>query len=128
MVVIMHKIRRLPDSELEIMKLLWDVDKPLSTSEIVERFADTKKWSVSTVITLTRRLAEKRFVKTEKVGRSHHFSPVINEEDYLKAETKSFLEKIHRNSFKSLVGTLYSNDDITKEDIEELLTMLKERD
>lgn len=123
---LLSSIKRLPDAELEIMKLLWDSGKPLSTNDIVNGFASTKKWSVSTVITLTRRLADKQYVETERIGRSHYFTPLVKEEDYLKAETSSFLERIHRNSFKSLVATLYSNEDITKADLEEISSMLKE--
>ena len=124
----MSNMPRLPDAELEIMKLLWDTGKPLSTNDIVQSFKETRGWSVSTVITLTRRLAKKGFVRTEKKGRSHYFSPQIKEEDYLRRETKTFLEKFHDNSFKSLVATLYSNKDITKEDIEELSSLLEELD
>ena len=40
-------------------------------------------------------------------------------------ETKNFLQKLHKNSFMSLVNTLYDNNDLSEQDMDELAQWLE---
>jgi len=42
-------------------------------------------------------------------------------------ETKNFIKKLHKNSFMSLVNTLYDNNDLTEQDMDELSRWLEEK-
>ncbi|MBK5262245.1 MAG: BlaI/MecI/CopY family transcriptional regulator, partial [Peptostreptococcaceae bacterium] len=63
-----EKFCRLPDAELEVMKVVWELDAPVSTSMIMERLK-YKNWHISTVLKLISRLSERGFIKSEKNGR-----------------------------------------------------------
>ena len=52
-------MKRLPDSELEIMMIIWDLDKPVTRFEIEERMEEGRKLSPTTILSFLSRLQEK---------------------------------------------------------------------
>ena len=68
-------VRRLPDTELEVMKALWELEgRPAARAELEERLRD-RGWATNTFNTYLARLAEKGFVTCEKRGRSNWYAP-----------------------------------------------------
>ena len=124
----MNKIQKLPESELLIMQALWKSKEPLGSSSINELLDNDVSWKPSTLATLISRLIEKGFIKAEKNGRYPIYSYIISEEEYLKVETKSFFKKLHKNSLKSFITALYDSNGISDDDIDEMLTWLKNKD
>jgi len=121
----MHKkIKRLPDSELDVMLVIWKAGKPVSRAYIEERLREKKNLAVTTVLTYLSRLIEKGFVSCERQGKMNIYSAAIKEEDYLASESKYFLEKLYKGSLKTLVASLYNNDAISDEEISELQEFL----
>jgi len=125
-----NDIKKIPDAELEVMKIIWNNDSPISTSKIKEICHEEKRnsWSISTLQTLLNRLIERGFLETEKRGKERIYFPKIVEEEYLEFETKAFLKKIHGNSFSSLINTLYKSNEIDKSDIEDLYEWFKKEE
>lgn len=123
----MSSFKKLPDTEFEIMKVVWANDPPITTNIIMEQLGNTRKWKAPTVISLMLRLVEKGFLKTEKNGKERTYFPLIAKEDYLKLETGNFMKLYHENSFLSFVNTLYDGKKLNDSDIEELMKWVKER-
>jgi len=117
-------IKKLPDSELEIMMIIWNAGEKVTSDYIMERL--DKTWVKSTVLNFLSRLAERGFVKYHKEGRLNIYEPIINKEDYLQRESKSFFKKMHDNSLVSLVASLYGGDSISQDDLEELKRFIEE--
>ena len=46
----MDTIKRIPDSELEIMMIIWEADKPVSSAYIIEKLKGEKDWAHTTVL------------------------------------------------------------------------------
>lgn len=113
-------IKKLPDSELEIMMIIWEAGGPVSSSYLMEKLQGEKSWAATTVLNFLARLAERGFLKVEKQGRINIYSPMIKEKDYIEAESRSFLEKLHKSSLKSFVAALYDGRTLSSEDAEEL--------
>lgn len=110
-------------AEMEIMQVLWESGRRMTTNEIMEYFPDKKK---TTILTLAGRLLDKGALQSVKLGRSHahEYWAAISEEDYRKIQTKSFLHSIHNGSAKSLISSLFQAENLTKKDIEELRTFI----
>ncbi|MBG9774492.1 hypothetical protein ABD71_15800 [Brevibacillus laterosporus] len=104
---------------MEIMQVLWESGRRMTTNEIMEYFPDKNK---TTILTLAGRLLDKGALQSVKLGRSHahEYWAAISEEDYRKMQTKSFLLSIHNGSAKSLISSLFQAENLTKKDIEEL--------
>jgi len=123
----MEKIKKLPDAEFDIMKVVWANEPPITTSEIMKQLGNEKEWKIQTVVSLMLRLTERGFLRSEKHGKERTYFPMVSKEDYLKFETGNFMKQFHNNSFLNFVNTLYDDKALTDEDIEELLLWAKER-
>lgn len=120
-------MKKLPDAEFEIMKVVWVNEPPITTNIIMERLGKERKWKAQTIISLMLRLVERGFLSTDKNGKERIYFPLVSKEDYLKFETGNFIKQYHNSSFLNLVNTLYDDKAITDTDIDELLQWTKER-
>jgi len=120
-------MKKLPDAEFDIMKVVWANDPPITTTEIMKQLGHQKEWKIQTVVSLMLRLTERGFLRSEKHGKERSYFPIIKREDYLKFETGNFMKQFHDNSFPKLVATLYDDKALSDNDIEELLEWAKER-
>ena len=77
------------------------------------------------LLKLLSRLEERGFVRGEKEGRSNGYTPLVNRPDYLAAESRSFLERVHGGSLSSLMAALYPEKELSREDIAELERILE---
>lgn len=123
----MSKIKRLPDAELEIMKVVWANEPPITTNIIMEQLGNEKKWQAPTAISLLLRLVERGFLKTEKIGKERAYFPLIEKDEYLQFETDRFMKVYHENSFASFVSSLYEGANLDKNDINELMNWAKDK-
>jgi predicted transcriptional regulator len=73
------KIRRLPDSELEVMQVLWELDAPATRSEVEAVLKDRHPMAQTTLLTLLSRLAKKGFVSIEKKRAGQRLCPAGGE-------------------------------------------------
>lgn len=121
--------KRLPDAELEIMKVIWHNECPISTSE-VKRIIDEESSAgktVQTVQTLLNRLIAKDYIKKDRRGKEYIYTPLVTEKDYVEFESDRFLKKMHKNSVTNLMRALFDSRNISDEDIAELEAMFKEK-
>lgn len=122
----METMKRLPDSELEIMMIIWEACQPVSSAYIMDKLAGEKSWAHTTVLNFLSRLVERGFLQISKQGRYNFYRPLVDENEYLRKESRSFLDKMHKSSIKSLVASLYDGDAITHEELEELRQFVEE--
>ncbi|MBC8597280.1 BlaI/MecI/CopY family transcriptional regulator [Qingrenia yutianensis] len=121
--------KRLPDAELEIMKVIWHNECPISTSE-VKRIIDEESNAArtqQTVQTLINRLIAKEYIAKDKRGKEYIYTPLVAEKDYVEFESERFLRKMHGNSITNLMRALFDSKKISDEDISELEKMFKEK-
>ena len=117
---------RLPDSELLVMQIIWQAGELIGTGRIVELVCEQKNWSRSTVQVLLTRLEERGFISIEKKGRLKLYAPLVKEEEYLKRETKTFLEQFYSNSYKKLIASVVQNQTMTEKDMEDIFQIIKD--
>lgn len=118
------KLKRLPDSELDIMLIIWDAGKPVNRSYIEGKINEKKNLASTTILSLLSRLTEKGFVKCEKEGKNNIYTSLVNEDDYIQNEGKSILEKLYGNSLKNFVAALYNGNKVNEDELDELRQFL----
>lgn len=123
----MTTMKKLPDAEFDIMKVVWANEPPITTNIIMQQLGNEREWKAQTVISLMSRLVERGFLKTEKNGKERTYFPLIGKEDYLRFETGDFMERFHGNSFIGLVAALYEGNKLKDSDLDQLAKWLKER-
>jgi predicted transcriptional regulator len=121
-------IKRLPDAEFELMRIIWGNAPPMSTNQIIANLDADITWKPQTVLTLLVRLIEKGFLSSEKLGKERTYSPIVSREEYLRAETGSLFDRLHGNSIFSLVNTLYDGKRLSEKEIADLRVWLDERE
>ncbi|MBP3359621.1 MAG: BlaI/MecI/CopY family transcriptional regulator [Clostridia bacterium] len=119
-------LSKLPENEIIVMRIIWDNGKNINSDTIVAEFNKQKSWERPAILTILKRLERKGFVSCCKDGRHNVYNAVVTEKDYLEFESKIFLERICGNSLKKFVVTLYSNNNISKQDLEELKQFIEE--
>lgn len=123
----MSEIMRLPDTELEIMKVIWESGETLSTSEVKILLERQRPWNVSALQTLLNRLIDRGFLESYKEGKNRFYTPLVAEKDYLAVENKAFLEKVNDRSVTKLVASLFDSHAISEADLDELAAFIRSK-
>ena len=120
------KIKRIPETELEVMQAVWSNPTPVTTTQIKQTLEKERPWSQGALQSLLSRLTDRGFLKGSMQGRNKVFEPLVSEEEYLAVESESFLKKLRRKStITELVTALYDTNAISDKDIEELDAFLE---
>lgn len=113
-------MKRLPDTELEVMKAVWDSPQARATRSELEERLSSLGWATNTFNTYLARLTEKGFLSCAKQGKANCYTPLVGREEYLKFESKSVLNKVFGRSLKTFVASLAGSDALGDAEIDEL--------
>ena len=116
-------MKKLTPRELELMKVLWRMEKAF-IKEIVERLPEPKL-HYNTVSTTIRILEDKGFVAHESFGQAHRYFPLVSKEDYLKTAVGDVILTYFDNSYPKMVSYFAKEEKISAAEIEEILKMIK---
>ena len=120
-------MKRLPDSELEIMMIIWDLDKPVTRFEIENHLDGERKLSPTTILSFLSRLQEKGFLCVQKSGKNNVYAALIDKESYMQAESRNILKRLYQNSAKNFLAALYDGNSLSGEDLKELEDYISEK-
>lgn len=120
-------MKRLPDSELELMMIIWDTGAPITRTEIEERLPAERRISSTTVLSFLTRLQEKGFVQVQKTGRNNVYEALISKEEYLRAESRSIWKRLYQGSVKNFMTALSDGEELSDQDLEELQEFLNKK-
>lgn len=119
-------MKRLPDTELEVMKALWASERaPVPRSSLEEALRD-RGWATNTFNTYLSRLTEKGFVSCEKRGKTNYYTPQVRQADYLAFESGAVLNKVFGSSLKSFVASLARGGALRDGELDDLQQYLEE--
>ena len=116
-------MKRLPDAELEVMKVLWELGPDTSRSEVEGGLA-AFGWAANTVNTYLSRLADKGFVSVRREGKTNLYTPLVSREEYLSFDSRAVLDRLY-GSPKNFVAAL-ARDGLERGELEELQALLEE--
>lgn len=120
----MERRMHLGDAELEIMQAVWAAGEPVTSTEIQRRLAGRRGWALSTLMTTLARLADKGFVSCDRSSRTNYYSALVGEAEYKAAESRSFLQRMHAGSLRSLAASLAGDERLAPREAEELRRLL----
>ena len=119
-----REIRRIPESELEIMQIIWHEAAPVSRMTIENVLHKTHPLAPTTILTLLTRLCDRGFLSLRKDGRTNLYEPLITEKEYLAVESRSFLDRLFHGSVAGF-ATALCDSGVKKEELEELRRLLE---
>ncbi|KEJ01820.1 BlaI/MecI/CopY family transcriptional regulator [Clostridium botulinum] len=122
----MKDMPKISAAEWEVMKLLWK-ESPLTSEKIINSLTEKMDWSTQTVKTFITRLLKKEAIGFEKVGRAYNYYPLISEDECIKAENQSFLQKVYDGAVGMLFTRFLEEETLSEDEIEELEQILKDK-
>ena len=109
------------DSEMEIMRLIWDQGGTMTISELLDQIEQTDHdWKRTTVRTFISRLIDKGMLISQKEGRGALYVARISEEEYLKTQSVQFVNQVFGGNVSTLLTSLFGQQCLESKDIEEL--------
>lgn len=121
------KEQKLTKSEMQVMNILWGMEKGACVNDILAKYPEPKP-AYTTVATFLKILTQKGFVEHKKgTGKLLIYSPLMTKERYRRQVMDEVKDNFFGGSAKSLVSFFAEEDELTQEDINEILTMLKNR-
>ncbi|AIC93081.1 penicillinase repressor BlaI [Shouchella lehensis] len=114
------------DAEWEVMKVLWK-NPPKSASQVVTELKALVDWKPKTIRTHLDRLTKKEIIKVNRDERLYTFTPLFSEDECKRAETNSFIKRVHDGTTKSMMLQFIEDETLTKEDLQELRSLLDEK-
>lgn len=113
-------------AEMDVMNILWDNGHGMTTHEIISHYAEPRP-VYSTIATFLRILSNKGFVgwrKQEGGGKTHIYYPLVQRAEYTRQAMKDVKESFFGGSLKSLISFFAREEDMTSEEIDELLALI----
>jgi len=122
---IKYKQMKLTNREVQIMDYLWQNGESF-VKDIISSFKNPKP-HYNTVSTIVRNLEQKGLIKHEDFGSTYRYSASISKEEFVKLNLKQQVNKYFNSSYKSLVSSLVESNDLTIEDIKDLIELTKNK-
>ena len=114
------------DSEWTVAAVVWDEDG-LTAGEIAERLPKSVRWKLKTINTFLTRLVAKGVLTAERDGRAFRYHARISRERCVRAESKSFLQRVFKGAAAPMLAHFCETADLTPEQIEELRLILNRK-
>ena len=128
----MKEKKQLTKAETQVMNILWSLPESKGySSEIMEKFPEPKP-ALTTLLTFLKILKDKGFVSSEKHGKAQLFSTNISKEEYTRAYyTRAYMKEVKNTffggSFASLVSFFAKDEQLSDEEVSEIMEILKNR-
>lgn len=115
----------LPDSELEVIRVLWKKESATARDVYNQLRNEGSKWTYATVNTLLQRLEAKGMATSDKSGISYVYSPKITKQKVIKKRVRDIVDKLYEGNGSSLVLHLLKSEQLSDNDMSEIRAALE---
>jgi len=112
-------MKKITVKEEEIMNFFWEKGE-LFVKQILE-FYNEPRPHYNTVSTMVRALEEKGYLGYRPFGNTYQYYPIISKDEYNRKNLRTMIRQYFGNSFKSVVSTLIEEEDLSIEELRELI-------
>ena len=114
--------KHLPESELDIMLVIWDGGDCVPAPAILDGLGRTL--TASALHSYLKRLEEKGFLSCTKVGKVNTYTALVTKEEYQRSAGASMLQKLYNGSISRFAAALYDGKTLDREELEQLQALL----
>lgn len=120
--------KTLTKGEMQVMNILWDMQHGACVADIQKQFPEPQP-AYTTIATFLKIMEQKGFVEKRKgsSGKTFVYSPLMTRERYRRIVMEDVKDTFFGGSVKSLVSFFAEEDELTQDDINEILTILQNR-
>ncbi|MGS2763875.1 BlaI/MecI/CopY family transcriptional regulator [Sinomicrobium sp. M5D2P9] len=119
-------MKQLTKAEEEVMQILWELERA-NVAAVIEQYEGPKP-AYNTVSTIVRILESKGFVGHEKEGKGYLYFPLLKKSEYSNQTINKLVNNYFQGSFKSMVSFFMKKNDISMEELEEILKEVNDKE
>jgi BlaI family penicillinase repressor len=120
-----RKRRTLTEQELEIMKVVWELETA-TVRDVYEALLRQRKIAYTTVMTMTNILEKKGYLKKRAEDKAHVYRPAQAKAKVIRAMVHEFVERVFNGSAEPLLVHLVKDRHLSPEELEKLAGAIKE--
>ena len=120
----------LSKTEFQIMSILWDINHSACAWDILERYEEPKP-AYTTIATYMKMLYEKGYVdyfKNKGEGKTHMYIAKITRAEYARMTMQETKKNLFGGSLKNMLCFFVKEENLTIEEIKELLNLIEQED
>ena len=119
------KSRTLTEQELEIMKVVWEL-QTATVRDVYEALLRRRKIAYTTVMTMMNILEEKGYLKKRAEDKAHVYRPAQAKAKVIRAMVQEFVERVFNGSAEPLLVHLVKDRHLSPEELETIARAIKE--
>ena len=119
------KSRTLTEQELEIMKVVWEL-QTATVRDVYEALLRRRKIAYTTVMTMMNILEEKGYLKKRAVDKAHVYRPAQAKAKVIRAMVQEFIERVFNGAAQPLLVQLVKDRHLSEKDLAEISRLIKE--
>ena len=115
---------RLTANEWDIMKIIW-AKQPCTLRMIIDETDKSHSWTRHAVISFLKKMEAKGTISVDETGPVKVYTAAVEQNDAIKQELGSTLSRVFDDSRVMMVSYLVKSGDVTDEEIEQMIAVLK---
>jgi len=119
------KSRTLTEQELEIMKVVWEL-QTATVRDVYETLLGRRKIAYTTVMTMMNILEEKGYLKKRAADKAHVYRPAQAKAKVIRAMVQEFVERVFNGSAEPLLMHLVKDRRLSRAELEKIARAIKE--
>lgn len=118
------KSRTLTEQELEIMKVVWDLEKS-TVRGVYETLRKRRKVAYTTVMTMMNILETKGYLKKSRIDRAFLYRPARPKQHIVAAMVRDFVDRVFNGSAEPLLLHLVEQRQLSEKDIQKIRVLIR---
>lgn len=115
----------LGETEMEVLHHVWELGEA-TVKQVQKRILESRKVAYTTIMTVMKNLADKGYLKYRKEGLSYVYSPAQEPKSVRFNLVNDLVKKVFKGSPADLVQTLVEQEDLTKQELQEIKKLIDE--
>ena len=116
--------------EIEVMSILWNLERPACAWDVLGEWPEPKP-AYTTVATYLKVLYEKGYLdysKNKGEGKTHMYEPLVSRAEYTRRTMQDVKKNFFGGSLKSMFSYFIREENLTPEEIQELLASVEKEE
>ena|SRR5437867_7890696 len=121
-----HRIHRLGDLQLRILKALWE-RREATVAEVLEALRDQSTLAYTTVATMLRKMETRGLVTHRAEGRSFIYTACVAAEEVSRSMADHLVDRLFEGNLLEVVNHLLTTREVSRQELRQLEKLIAER-
>jgi len=110
--------------ELELMKIIWRRDEPVTVRDVYEELRRHRTVAYTTVLTNMKTLEQKGHLRARQHERAHLYESARPKHEVIRHMVRDFVTRVFNGAGQPLVVHLLEDDHLSQQDLREITKLM----